>query len=125
MQKKRRRASRSVEEWHQVIRAWRASGLSAERYAAEHGNVTKSSLWSWSHRLGYSRSRSKGAAFSEVRVLPDARRVDNTPPAASSSRGASAVSRIDVMTTSGALVRLYGDVDDQQFAKIMGVLERC
>jgi transposase-like protein len=122
MQKKRRRPSRSVEEWHQVIRAWRASGLSAERYAAEH-DVTKSSLWSWSRRLGY--ARSKGAAFSEVRVVPDARRVESALPAANPSRGVSTASRIDVMTTSGALVRLYGDVDEQQFVKVMGVLDRC
>jgi len=49
MSKKRKRApSRPRGEWVELVSAWKASGLSAAQFAAEHGLEAKAlSTWRW------------------------------------------------------------------------------
>jgi hypothetical protein len=49
MSRKRKRAlSRSRDEWFELVKAWKASGLSAAQFADEHGLKAKAlSTWRW------------------------------------------------------------------------------
>lgn len=49
MSRKRKRApSRPREEWIELVKAWKASGLSAAQFADEHGLKAKAlSTWRW------------------------------------------------------------------------------
>ena len=94
---------------------WRQSGLSAKRYAAEHG-MTASSLWSWSREFEEPKTR---RAFDEVRVVAD------VPQQSSAPLRVGTTGRIEVTMPSGSIVRVYGDVDAGALTAVMQVLARC
>jgi hypothetical protein len=64
MANKRKRApSRSRDEWIELVKAWRASGLSAAQFADEHGLKAKAlSTWRWRLRTQPGRPSSSAAA---------------------------------------------------------------
>lgn len=46
--KRTRGPSRSRDEWTQIVKAWKASGLTAAQFAAQHGLKPKAlSTWRW------------------------------------------------------------------------------
>jgi hypothetical protein len=46
--KRTRGPSRSRDEWTQLVKAWKASGLTAAQFAAQHGLKAKAlSTWRW------------------------------------------------------------------------------
>ena len=46
--KRTRGPSRSRDEWTQIVKAWKASGLTAAQFAAQHGLKAKAlSTWRW------------------------------------------------------------------------------
>ena len=69
MAKKRKRApSRSREEWIELVKGWKASGLSAAQFADEHGLKAKAlSTWRWRLRT-QPRGPSEAAAPRLVQV---------------------------------------------------------
>lgn len=88
-------------EWTERVAAWRASGLSAEKFCEGKGYSTKS-LWHWSSKLG--RSNSKGGVLRQETVRL-ARVVRPALPAASVEHPGI------VLVLAGARMEVRGRVD--------------
>lgn len=70
MSRKRKRApSRPREEWIELVKAWKASGLSAAQFADEHGLKAKAlSTWRWRLRTQPGRPSAAAPRLVEVSV---------------------------------------------------------
>ena len=58
-------AARTVEQWRELVRAWRASGSSATVFGRERGVNARTLRW-WAWHLGSVAPRAVGAGFAEV-----------------------------------------------------------
>ncbi len=102
---------RSRDEWARLVARWRASGESGARFAERHG-LSASTLYDWGRRL---EPEDDGAevepSFAEVRV------VDHSPSAQSGG--------LEIVTRSGRVVRVTGEVDADQLRTVLEVVEGC
>jgi len=120
MGRKQREPSRA--EW---VAQWRASGLPARVFGEQHG-LSASTLHQWSHRLGSSGAASRSAAgrrkrseasFAELRVRPSA--------AEDHGQALQSASVIEVVSRSGRVVRVHGEVDRDRLHAVLEVVEAC
>lgn len=102
---------RSRDEWARLVARWRASGKSGKRFAERHG-LSASSLYDWGRRLETDEVEvDREPAFAELRVV---------------DRGSSArLSGLDIVTHSGRVVRVSGEVDPDQLRTVLEVVEGC
>ena len=95
----------SEHEARSVLQAWRASGVSIERFATSRGLVPQRLRW-WKRKLAGSETvRSAGAGLLPVRIV-DATR--GTP--------------IQVILPNGHIVRVGRGFDEETFARVMEIL---
>ena len=90
-----------------VLSAWRASGLSIERFAASRGIVAQRIRW-WKKKLESGEAARKSMALLPVSV------VEAAPP----SRGAP----VQVILPSGHIVRIGRGFDEDTFARVIAIL---
>ena len=100
-----------VEYWSEVegrraVDAWRASGLTKDAFARRYG-ISAQRIRYWSRRLDSSAGTETTLALAPVTVI------------------ASAASEIAIELRSGHLVRLRGDVDEEQLARVIRAAERA
>lgn len=99
---------RSDAERAKWVSRFRASGLSCDRFAGEHG-LSASTLYRWSKRAGRVERRDEAASrFAEVRVV-----------------GAVGVASLEVMHPSGCVVRVSDAVDEAQLTAVLRALGSC
>ena len=88
-----------------VLQAWRASGLSIERFASQRGLVPQRIRF-WKQKLGELETpKAKGTTLIPVRVIETGR---GTP--------------IQVILPSGHIVRVGRGFDEETFARVMQIL---
>ena len=105
----RKHESRSV--WARRVSAWHASGLSGGKFAKKHG-LKESTLYRWGRTLGeVGVTPAPKAAFAQVQI--------KSPPPPS------APAMIEVVLTSGRVLRLLGPVDAGQLRAVVEALEAC
>ena len=122
-----RRPRRTATEWRAEVGQWKASGLSAPEYAAQHG-LHAGTLQCWGSKLGLSGGsdrrrrpvgkRGRGAARPEV-FLPVVV-TDEGPRSASRTQGCL---QAEIVLISGRRVRLSGNVGFADLAQLVMVLE--
>jgi len=109
----------SKSEQEKWLAKWRASGLSAARFARQHG-LNKSTLYRWVQLSGLEGPESRGVAlqaptrrapFTEVRVR-----------GAGTSDEASVVEGV---FPSGRVVRVRGAVDVAQLRQVLQAVQAC
>lgn len=106
---------RTAAEWSEIVKRWRASGLSAREYAERHGLVSATLSW-WGARVPNSnaaRAAKRSAAgrsssFTELRVV---------------SRGEPAV--IEVSGPRGLVVRVRGEVEERALVRVLRAVSQC
>lgn len=104
------RATRS--EWSGRVRRWRASGLTAGRFAAREGFDAKTLRW-WAWRLGSEQRHAKPrATFVEVSVAPP------SPVSAP----APAPSPIEVIVGDSLRVLVRPGFDRESLRQVLGLL---
>jgi transposase-like protein len=86
------------------VSRWRASGLSCDRFARDHG-LSPSTLYRWLQHAGRAEP---SAGFTEVRVV-----------------GAVVGASLEVQHPSGCVVRVSGAVDEAQLAAVLRTLSSC
>ena len=108
-----RRASRTAEEWSQIVEEWRSSGLSARAFSEKRG-VGESSLYQhWAQR---SRGQADAVrSVSEPRFLSVA--VANEPLGAPG--GVRENGRVEIVWPRGPVVRVVGDASAQTLAVVL------
>ena len=95
----------SEHEARAVLQAWRASGLSMERFASQRGLVPQRLRW-WKKKLqDVEPTRSKSLSLLPVRVVDSAR---GTP--------------IQVILPSGHIVRVGRGFDEETFSRVIALL---
>jgi len=118
----RARGDRDRAEW---VARWRASGLSGREFAEKHG-LRASTLYQWAHRVDTADAtagRKHGAAkrpdlaFAEIKIRRERK----------SEHGEHAAPRgvIEIVSRSGRVVRVQGDVDAGQLRAVLEVVEQC
>src|SRR5687767_382693 len=90
-----------------VLSAWRASGVSIERFAASRGIVAQRIRW-WKKKLESGEPSRKSMALLPVHVVD----------AAQPSRGAP----VQVILPSGHIVRVGRGFDEDTFTRVMAIL---
>lgn len=110
---------RTAAEWSEIVKRWRASGLSAREYAERHGLVSATLSW-WGARVEASRTSlpvrtaakrsaaDRSSSFTELRVV---------------SRGEPAV--IEVSGPRGLVVRVRGEVEEQALVRVLRAVAQC
>jgi hypothetical protein len=112
--KRTRGPSRSRSEWSEIVKAWKASGLSAAQFAAQHGLKAKAlSTWRW-----------------RLRTQPP-RRSESAPPklvqlsvADLVGSGDTGNGRWELTTTAGHRLRVLGPVAGTELDQLLGALVR-
>lgn len=118
-----RRPRRTRSEWACEVAQWRGSGRSAAEYARERGLKHGTLLW-WSTQLKREpkQEAAERADAPAVAFLP--LRVRSPRPAASASEAAC----VEVILGNGRRVRVVGEVDVAQLARVLAAAEggeRC
>jgi transposase-like protein len=114
MQKRRRRPKRSAAQWAELIAAWRDSGLSGRRFAAEH-DLGVASLYRWAQKLEpQTRPRRSRESFVAVQVVEQSSRAVADKPG-----------QMELVAHGGRLIRLTAPVDAEALATVLQVVERC
>jgi hypothetical protein len=112
--KRKRGPSRSRDEWTQIVKAWKASGLTAAQFAAQHGLRPKAlSTWRW-----------------RLRTQPQ-RRPDTAPPKLVQLSVADLVGssdtgngRWELTTIAGHRLRVLAPVAGAELEQLLGALVR-
>jgi hypothetical protein len=107
---------RSAAEWSQIVKRWRASGLSAREYAERDGLVASTLSW-WGTRVGgrsAGRDKRRGAvpgpsSFTELRVVA----------------GRPEWSVIEVAGPRGLVVRVRGEVEERALLRVLRAVSQC
>jgi hypothetical protein len=99
---------RSRDEWKSWVAKWRASGLGGTKFAEQHG-ISDSALYRWGH-IFEDEARAE-VAFKPVRVR--------------STSTASESGVIELVTPSGWVVRVAGDVDTDRLRAVLEVVSAC
>jgi transposase len=109
---------RSPSQWARVVEDWSRSGLSAGRYARQHG-IGVGSLYRWSgrvmHQAGGKAQRAASSTeprFLAVKVAEDRLRAPAAQPVASGGV-------IEVAWPGGAIVRVSGDAPVSTIAAVL------
>ncbi len=112
---KRKRESSKV--WARRVSAWRRSGLSGGKFARDQG-LKESTLYRWGRRIDEEDAvLAPEATFAQVRVRsPAAPRPTQTTPSSA---------MIEVVLTSGRVLRVIGPVDAGQLRAVVEALEAC
>ena len=112
--KRTRGPSRSRDEWAQLVKAWNASGLSAERFAAQHGLKAKAlSTWRW--RLRTQPKRLSDSATPKLVQVSVADLVGS---------GDTETGRWELTTTDGHRLRMLAQVTGAELELLVGALVR-
>lgn len=88
------------------ISRWRASGLSCDRFARQHG-LSPSTLYRWRHQVDDDAGE-VARGFAEVHVVGTVSRV-----------------ALEVAHPSGCVVRVSGAVDEAQLTAVLRALGSC
>lgn len=112
--RKSRCAPRSAPQWEAIVNEWRESGRTAEAVAARHG-VSRTSLYGWAARLRAAETASPTRAPSFVGVS-----IVGPRPAATTTE-----SRVELVTRSGRVIRVFGDVDTHALVRVLEAAEAC
>jgi len=115
-----RRARRSRAEWVAEVEQWRNSGLGSAQYAAQHGLKRGTLLW-WSRQVetvADERPQAQGAA-ARVSFVPV--RMRQTSPEAKAP--AHATGSVEVILSNGRRVRVVGEVDKADLARVLVAAE--
>jgi hypothetical protein len=99
---------RSRDEWKSWVAKWRASGLGGTKFAEQHG-LSDSALYRWAH------------IFDEE-VQPE---VGFKPVRVRGSSTSAEVDTIEIVTRSGWVVRVVGDVDANRLRAVLEVVGSC
>ena len=114
MSRKRRAASRSRDEWFELVKAWKASGLSAAQFADEHGLTAKAlSTWRW-------RLRTQPRGSSE----PAAPRLVQVSVADLMGTGDTSTGRWELTTIEGHRLRVLAPVAGAELEVLLRALVR-
>lgn len=115
MKKKSKRApSRSRQEWVELVKAWKASGLSAAQFADEHGLKAKAlSTWRW-------RLRTQPRGSSE----PAAPRLVQVSVADLMGTGDTETGRWELTTIEGHRLRVMAPVGVAELETVLRALVR-
>lgn len=115
--KRTRGPSRTRDEWTQLVEAWKASGVTAAQFAAQHGLKPKAlSTWRW-----------------RLRTQPPARqrRSEKAPPklvqlsvADLVRSGDTETGRWELTTVTGHRLRVLAPVTGAELEQLLGVLVR-
>jgi transposase len=98
--------------WRARVEAWRASGMTAEAFAAEH-DFPVGTLRSWSSRLGREQKRPSSPVVRLVRVVPRP-----ASPGPERRHGGIVIELVGVP----ARVFVEGEVDRQMLATVLDVI---
>lgn len=112
-----KRTRRSAHEWEEIVGRWRASGLSARAFAAQHELKSSTLSW-WRAQLG-KRSKPQAAPV---------RAAKSTPPGFTQLRVVSAAQpggQIEVISSTGLIVRVQGVVDEQALVRVLRAVSQC
>lgn len=110
------KTTRTRAEWSKWVQKWRASGLSGTEFATRHG-LSQGSLYRWGRLLEDDDGVEVEAGtkppmrFAEVQV----RDVGSKPRAGV----------LELVSRSGWVVRLVGEVDVEQLRAVLEVVETC
>jgi hypothetical protein len=110
------RATREV--WRTRVESWRASGLTAKQFAAEHGIRAGTLVW-WSWRLGMKAKQPLAA-----RTKSPPAKIATTPPLTFLEMTAVYAEPIEVVLPSGLRVRVGDGFAERTLARVLDVLER-
>ena len=94
-------------EARSVLAAWRASGVSVERFATARGLVPQRLRW-WKKKLEAGAGSRKSMALLPVQVVGASETTRGTP--------------IQVILPSGHIVRVGRGFDEDTFARVMAIL---
>lgn len=104
---------RSRDEWKSWVARWRASGLGGTKFAEQHG-ISDSALYRWSHIFeDEARADVEDVEFKPVRVR-------GMSPSAASGTGV-----IEIVSRSGLVVRVVGDVEADRLRAVLEVVGSC
>lgn len=113
------RARRSRTEWRQEVEAWRASGVSAARYASER-DLHPGTLAGWGSKVGeevkLGGSRAWSTAATATKFLPV--RVSVAEPAPPVVRG-----DVELVLLNGRRVRLSGPFELEWVSRLIDIVE--
>ena len=113
-----RRARRSRDEWVAEVRQWRASGLSSVQYASQRGLKSGTLLW-WSRRVDAAERPQAQGTTAQVSFVPVRVRQDSPDTRAS----AHATGSIEIILSNGRRVRVTGEVDNDDLARVLDAAE--
>lgn len=108
------RKRRSRAEWVEEVRRWRQSGRTAAVYASERG-LHAGTLAAWASKLRDVATADGGAERTPSAFLP----VRVTTPRPSQSAGAD----VEIVLNNGRRVRVGGDFQSEQLARLLAVVE--
>lgn len=112
--KRTRGPSRSRDEWTQIVKAWKASGLTAAEFAARHGLKPKAlSTWRW--RLRTQRQDRSDAALPKLVQLSVADLVGS---------GDTETGRWELTTITGHRLRVLAPVAGAELELLLKALVR-
>ena len=106
------------EEWTKRVESWRASGLTAKQFAAQHGIRAGTLVW-WSWRLGV-----KARQPLAVRTKSVPAKVAAIAPLTFIEMKAVHAEPIEVILTNGLRVRIGDGFAERTLARALDVLER-
>ena len=108
-----KRTRRTASERTEIVERWQRSGQPAREFAAQAGlNTSLLYLWRRQQKAALKREpkvRERKPAFSELRLST------MKPPAG----------HLEVVSRSGRVVRVHGDVDVRAFERILKAVEGC
>jgi hypothetical protein len=101
---------RSKDEWKSWVAKWKASGLGGTRFAEQH-DISDSALYRWAHIFEDEAQPERKVEFKPVRV-----------------RGTSTstkTSAMEIVTPSGWVVRVVGDIEADRLRAVLEVVRSC
>jgi hypothetical protein len=119
-----KRARRSRAEWGEEVRQWKASGRSADEYAAVRG-LNAGTLLVWSSKLRSERRHEGRSGMAELKFVP-VRVAEREDTLKSGSQGAE--SGIEIVLRNGRMIRIRGDVSARALCVVLEAVEggeRC
>lgn len=107
---------RSKDEWKSWVSRWRASGLSGTRFARQHG-ISDSALYRWAH-VFEEEEEDEAQPERDVEFKPV--RVRDTSASTTSTMGV-----MEIVTPSGWMVRVVGDIEADRLRAVLEVVGSC
>jgi hypothetical protein len=104
--------------WRTRVESWRASGLTAKQFAAQHGIRAGTLVW-WSWRLGV---RAKQPLAARTKSLPA--KIATIRPLTFLEMTAVHAEPVEVVLPNGLRVRVGDGFAERTLARVLDVLER-